>query len=492
MLLLLIACPSPSPPSALDTAVPTDVSGDTETDETGAAADSGSPDTAPPQEFDDALQIIESSALQDLGASSATVGDLDGDGRGEVVLGAPGEGAGRLWIVSGAQLADGSTLDAQDAAWSILGEQDGDEAGSGAGRAGDVDGDDVPDLLAGAWQVEASSGRFYLLYGADMGAGGVVSLADAAVTITGDSPGDRLRRWSVVPGDLDGDGRDDLLLGANDVWSGDDSGRAYVFLATDLEPGAYAAGDASVQITAAGDDQLGQSVSIVPDIDGDGLDEVVVSAPKDDGEVAVGLLYLMYGGGLERGTRAAEDADLVFPAQAHISSRFGGHGVGDLDGDGTGDVVISATGAAVDGVDSAGQVGWFPGSALPAQGEVEFEDAAVRFLGAHARGYLSGFPLLGDIDGDGSVDLGLREVSEDNARIMSLVLTLPSGGTMPADQAERRYVCASGGDDGTLRTPTDDIDGDGLDDLLFTARDWGGEASDSWQYGRAWIALGMP
>ena len=53
----------------------------------------------------------------------------------------------------------------------------------------------------------------------------------------------------MVPGDLDGDGRDDLLLGANDVWSGDDSGRAYVFLATDLEPGAYAAGDASVQMT---------------------------------------------------------------------------------------------------------------------------------------------------------------------------------------------------------------------------------------------------
>ena len=490
--MFLLACPSAPPPTVLDTAVPGEVPGDTEPDDTADAVDSGSPDTVTPEEFDDVLQIIESSALQDLGASSATVGDLDGDGRGEVVLGAPGEDAGRLWIISGAQLADGSPLDAQDATWSVLGDEAGDEAGSGAGRAGDVDGDGVPDLLAGAWQSQASSGRFYLLYGADMGAGGELALAEAPVIITGDAPGDRLRRWSVVPGDVDGDGRDDLLLGANDVFSGTDSGRAYIFLAADLEPGAYAASDASVQLTATGDDQLGQSVSIVPDIDGDGLDEVAVSAPKDDGEVSVGRLYLMYGGGLERGTRAAEDADLIFPAQAHISSRFGGHGVGDLDGDGSGDVVISATGASVDGIEAAGQVGWFPGSALPAQGEVAFEDAAVVFLGDQPSGYLSGFPLLGDIDGDGSLDLALREVSAENERIMNLVLTLPSGGTMPAAQAERRYVCATGGDDGTLRTPTDDLDGDGLDDLLFTARDWGGEASDSWQYGRAWIAPGRP
>ncbi len=147
-----------------------------------------------------------------LGTSIAALGDVDGDGRDDFAVGAPrhdqpGVDAGAAWIVSGAGLSSGLTLDLSAPDFAVFG-LPGDGVGAAVVSAGDADGDGRRDLLLGNGARDAA----IWMPGAGLGPAGTVSDGHAFAPVVA---GDRLGSAAVCPGDVDGDGRDDLLLGAS-------------------------------------------------------------------------------------------------------------------------------------------------------------------------------------------------------------------------------------------------------------------------------------
>jgi hypothetical protein len=206
------------------------------------------------------------SAGDQFGISVSGAGDVNGDGFDDLIVGARlddnnGVDSGSARVFSG---ATGAIL------YTFNGDSAGDEFGFSVSGAGDVDGDGFDDFVVGAWLDDNN--------GPDSGSARVFSGATGAVlyTFNGDSAVDQFGVSVSGAGDVDGDGFDDLIVGARfDDNNGGDSGSARVF------SGATGA----ILYTFNGDsagDEFGYSVSGAGDVDGDGVDDLIVGAFADD------------------------------------------------------------------------------------------------------------------------------------------------------------------------------------------------------------------
>ena len=168
------------------------------------------------------------------GGAVAPSGDLDGDGYADVLVGAPdqsdgGTGAGAAYVVHG-PLSGAGTL--SDADGMVIGRLAWDHAGNSVAAVGDATGDGVSDILIGAY-IEDSGG---LNAGAAFMVSGPVTgtryLTDADAGFIGEAEAD-LAGWSVAaPGDVDGNGWSDVLVGApQSDRNGEDAGAAYLLYA---------------------------------------------------------------------------------------------------------------------------------------------------------------------------------------------------------------------------------------------------------------------
>ncbi len=200
-------------------------------------------------------------AQSQFGISVDGVGDLDGDGFGEVVVGAwleNGEGSTRgcAYILAG---VDGTVM------YCFEGEQDFDWFGFSVAGAGDVDDDGVPDIVVGAYGAEggaSDSGRAFVYSGAD---------GSNLMVLDGETAGESFG-WSVDgAGDTNGDGHDDVVVAA----PFDGIGRLAI----------YSGADKSKLRAVAGDDAgdtFARGVAGTGDMNGDGHGDVVAGAPLDD------------------------------------------------------------------------------------------------------------------------------------------------------------------------------------------------------------------
>jgi len=379
--------------------------------------------------------------------------------------------------------------------WSI-GLAANDQIGRAIANLGDLDGDGVIDLAV-AGQGDDESGRdagavHVLFLQPDGRVGRQTKINELQGGFAGDlDPGDQLGRALGCPGDLDGDGVVDLAVGAsNDDDGGLDRGAVWIL---SMDPGGTVRRTAKISSTAGGfvgplvdEDYFGRAVASPGDLDGDGIPELAVGAPGDDtgGPLrgAVWILFLRADGSVRAEVKIADRSGGFGPLRNLDWFGFSLAPLGDFDGDGIPDLAV---GAALDddGGTNAGAV-WI--LRLQADGTVK----SFSKISATSGGFTgpldspdqfgTGVAAVGDLDGNGVVDLVVGAVKDDDGGTdqgAAWVLFLaPDGGVL----GHQKISATSGGLDPVLLDPGDwfgsavaplgDFNGDGAPDVAIGAR----------------------
>ncbi|MCB9516841.1 MAG: FG-GAP repeat protein [Candidatus Latescibacteria bacterium] len=347
--------------------------------------------------MDAPLWITESDqALASLGISVSTAGDVNGDGYSDVVVGAylyddgeTDEGAAFLYLGS----AGGpSTV----AAWTATGGQAGAKFGQSVAAAGDVNGDGYDDVIVGALAYddgETDEGRVFLYLGGPDGLS-----ATPAWTAESDQAGAFFGLPVATAGDVNGDGYADLLVGALLYDHGEsDEGAAFLYLGGPAGPGASPDWIGECNVATS---YYGSSLGTAGDVNGDGYDDVIVGAPQyTDGQTFEGAAFVYSGGpaGLSDLPLWIAESD---QAVAHLGAAVAG--AGDVNGDGYADVVVGAP-LYDDGQSNEGKAFVYLGGPLGPSATPDWS--------AHSGQALAQFgasvATAGDVDGDGYADVAI-------------------------------------------------------------------------------------
>ncbi len=273
------------------------------------------------------------------GWGMASAGDVDGDGRPDLVVGVPlldgdqDDVGGAYLLLDAALSGEHSLLDAElcvvgDGSWSYL--------GYAVAGPGDLDGDGLAEVALGAMQ-GSSEGQVHVFDGASLASmSGTVAIGDADAVLTGARSGDRAGSALAAAGDHDGDGYRDLWVGApGDYYAGTSGGRAY--LALGPFSGEVDLASAAAILEGHANYAAGTSLSGEGDADGDGAPDVLVGAPGYYG----GAAWLLYGP-VSGTLLLSTDADVVVSGDL-TGDRLGSRVwlEGDLDGDGFSDPLVT-------------------------------------------------------------------------------------------------------------------------------------------------------
>jgi hypothetical protein len=306
--------------------------------------------------------VINGQCASDASGNSVSgIGDVNGDGLMDVLVGSQAfnSNQGRAYVVFGK--ADGSAVDLSAIANGVGGYallSPGNLLGGSISGAGDVNGDGLADLIVGARSHNSNTGRSFVVFGKTTGGAVTLSaLGTGGFLIVGQSTQDLSGSSVSGAGDVNGDGLADLIVGAplSDT-GGLDAGRSYVvFGKTDIEVVnlsaiGQATGTGGFVINGQGaSDYSGASVSGAGDVNGDGLADLIVGAIDSDanGQVNAGRSYVVFG---KTGTAAvnlsavsADSGGLVINgALAGDQSGYSVSGAGDVNGDGLADLIVSS------------------------------------------------------------------------------------------------------------------------------------------------------
>jgi hypothetical protein len=192
----------------------------------------------------------------------------------------------------------------------------------------DFDGDGTADVLAGAWGTSGNRGRAY-----GYPAGRIVSGIPSWTLEGAGVAGDYFGVSTAAIGDVNGDGFIDLAVGA--VFEADQRGVVRVYHGSATGPSATPALSITGELREG---QFGWSLAAAGDLNGDGYGDMLVGAPREGAEA--GRVYAYFGGA--RGLRADSVRSLPGPGGAGGAFGFALAAIGDVDGDGLSDFVVGA------------------------------------------------------------------------------------------------------------------------------------------------------
>ena len=391
-----------------------------------------------------ALMFWATGPRSEAGASVA-LGDIDGLGDTDYIIGAPGadgaldDDAGSVFIFGGEALADGD-YPVSDADLVLDGLASSDRMGH-ALLVTDVNCDDQSDLVVSAKGEDGGEGNNQgvvrvFLGPVDLSAGTLLD-TDADYQLNGVEGSDRFGSSLASAGDIDGDGCDDLLIGAEQAGNNHSRGAAYLFYASrfcpDVADPACATGIPIVFAADGADIVLshpdvlgwaGTSVAGLGDLDGNGRSEIAIGAPKFNdlsiNGLSEGRVYVVF-----NPDAAASPITLGDPAPlgssmhtitltGDVSGSYTGSdiaAIGDTDGDGQDEFLVAAH--QYDGLTGAqGRVSLYYDGANLTSGQAQaLEDAG--FLG-EGGDWLGSTCRLWDMDGDGRDDFALSTEQPHN------------------------------------------------------------------------------
>jgi hypothetical protein len=391
------------------------------------------------------IRIDGAVAGDDSGSSVAGAGDVNGDGRPDVIIGAPeGDNAGRTdsgssYVVFGQ--ASPTTVDLANlgsAGFRIDGAAPADFSGQSVAGAGDVNGDGLADVVIGApgsLSNQASPGSSYVVFGkagttpvdlASLGSGGFridgATYYHSGISVAG-------------AGDVNGDGLADVIVGAPGSSNNGRtaSGSGYVVFGK--------TGTATVDLAGLGSDGFridgatawdysGSTVTGAGDVNGDGRADVIVAAPRADnnGRDGSGSTHVVFG---RSGTASVDLAALgaggfrIDGATELDGSGRSVAGAGDVNGDGLADVIIGAPFA-----DNTGGSGW--GRSYVVFGKAGNTTVDLAALGA------GGFRINDDDPYSGQSVAGAGDVNGDG--LADVIVGAPGSSNNGRDYAGSSYV----------------------------------------------------
>ena len=465
---------------------------------------------------------------------------MNGDGYADLALGAHGYqdgegGFGGAWIHYGSK--DGLV---EEAAWSVLGNQEDSMFGSTLAGCGDVNGDGFADVIVGAYRNdndEIDSGRTFLFLGEPSRLGGieqwstqgeqVVSRAGYSVANIGDVNGDGFSDLATgVPyfdgvgtnsgivllhyggaigfsedadqvlngrqaealfgfsvsgaGDVNGDGYADLIVGAPHWQEGEtQEGRSFLYYGSEM---GVADNPGWIAESNQANAMYGYSVSSAGDVNGDGFHDVVIGAYSySNGESGEGgaFVYLGSSEGLSDKAEWSAEGDQVL---AH----FGGcvAAAGDVNRDGYSDVLVGShiydrqhqDEGAVFLYYGSGQ-GLSPTAGWMASAGVESANFGIAVAG------------VGDVNGDGFSDVLVGADTYANGESNEGATILFLGSSRGLSENQKHESNRSGSHFGAAVTGAGDLDGDGYSDVLIGAPLW--EKSGA-THGMAFAVYGGP
>ncbi|MFZ1320723.1 MAG: FG-GAP-like repeat-containing protein [Ignavibacteria bacterium] len=445
---------------------------------------------------------------QQFGKSVSGTGDYNGDGYDDIIIGASSFSAGTGYIFNGsnsldnnvdkilsAEYADDSFASAVSGCGDvngdgnsdfIIGASFNDQNGASSGRAyiyfnsmsgsdiedlsftgaaadnylgssvayaGDVNGDGYDDIIVGAYGYNAVQGRAYIYLG-----GGIMNNV-ADVTLTGVSAGDKFGVSVSTAGDVNGDGFSDVIIGAKDYSSY--KGRAYIYFGGSTM-------NNGIDVTFTGSnagDRFGASVSTAGDVNGDGFSDVIVGAFEYN--ALQGRAYIYYGGSSMNNT-----VDVTLTGTPSIDQfGYSVSTAGDVNGDGYGDVIIgSNTYNSGQGRASV----YFGGSSMDNNADVIFTNALnFEYFG-------NSVSKAGDVNGDGYDDIIVGALGYNANQGRAYIYF---GGSSMNSTSDVTFTGKSSGDlFGTSVSTAGDINGDGFSDVIVGAPDYGPEVGQAYVY----------
>jgi len=407
--------------------------------------------------------------LSSYGFSVSGVGDVDNDGYDDFLVGAPGynKAAGNAFLYRGT--SSGLLTTTTD---TFPGELDADQLGHQVAAAGDVNGDGVADFLISAPYGDtgvlsdtiaiSDTGKVFVYLGQQTPG----SLPTVDKSLHGESAGDQFGWSAGAAGDVNGDGYDDIIVGAHyhdRSLTDQNAGKVYVY------QGSAGGIEATPSFTATGEfehDFFGNAVAGAGDVNGDGYDDIIIGARgNDESGQDAGKVYVYHGGPSGLNTTPAF-TDLGTDVESNFGNAVAG--AGDVNGDGYDDVIVGAP-RNPEGGQYAGKVyvylggpgGLLKPAAFVATGENAGDDFGFSVAGA------------GDVNGDGFGDLIVGAHGYQTSTGRAYVYAGCAGGP----QATAIFTAtgeAANNHFGRSVNGAGDVNGDGLDDVGAGAYGYGG------------------